>query len=527
MLSGLGRLRSALSLLVHPRRLWREHRRVAPALIGFAVLAIAGAVVGYEVLKRPADVHNETAIRHFKPEKPKEAPKPTHGERPRTVNWPMYGLNPQRTRYLPARGVKPPFRKLWRYTNRPLLEFPPIFVGGVLYAVNNSGYAFALDARTGATIWERRIGRLNASSPAYYKHRLYIVNLVPGHIVKLNAENGKVIWKRSLPNRAESSPLVIDNSVYFGCEDGRLYSVSTVNGNVRWSTQLSGPVKAAPAYYGGRLFVGDYGGSMNAVDAQSGKLVWSTGSLGTGISGGQFYSTPAVAFGRVYAGNNDDRVYSFDLDTGELAWTYSTGGYAYSSPTVASTKHSLPTVYIGSFDGNIYALDAKNGEVRWSRSAGGQVVGSLSAIGEIVYVAEFTNQTTTGYMMRSGRKVLSYPKGTYTPIISDGQNLYVTGYSSITKLAPIRPQPARVSNNLVAPKPRFPSRRLGKSIGNAFVAPAVKRLDLTPRQRRRLRQMAPARRRAAIRVLRRRAAAEAGAAHRAQRRGTARREGGR
>ncbi|RDJ92958.1 hypothetical protein B4Q13_25205, partial [Lacticaseibacillus rhamnosus] len=52
---------------------------------------------------------------------------------------------------------------------------------------------------------------------------------------------------------------------------------------------------------------------------------------------------------------------SFDMSNGELAWTYSTGGYAYSAPTVASTKHSPPTVYIGSFDGNIYALDAKTG----------------------------------------------------------------------------------------------------------------------------------------------------------------------
>ena len=154
-------------------------------------------------------------------------------------------------------------------------------------------------------------------------------------------------------------------------------------------------MKAAPAYYGGRLYVGDYGGVDERGRREERQLIWSTGSLGTGISGGQFYSTPAVAFGRVYAGNNDDRVYSFDLSDGELAWTYSTGGYAYSAPTVASTKHSPPTVYIGSFDGNIYALNAKNGEVRWSRSAGGQVVGSLSAIGEIVYVANFTNQRRT------------------------------------------------------------------------------------------------------------------------------------
>ena len=109
--------------------------------------------------------------------------------------------------------------------------------------------------------------------------------------------------------------------------------------------------------------------------------------------------------------------------------------------------------------------------MRWSRSAGGQVVGSLSAIGEIVYVANFTNQTTNGYMMRSGRKVFTYPKGTYTPIISDGQNLYVTGYSSITKLAPTRPRPARISPAIVAPKPRFPSHMFGKAISNGFVAP--------------------------------------------------------
>ena len=120
----LKRLRAGLSLLVHPRKLWREHRRAAIALIVLAIVAVAAVIVAWQELKRPADVHNETAIEHFKPEPPKEAPKPKPGHRGArpTVNWPMYGLNPQRTRYLPARGVKPPFHKLWRYTQRPLLE---------------------------------------------------------------------------------------------------------------------------------------------------------------------------------------------------------------------------------------------------------------------------------------------------------------------------------------------------------------------------------------------------------------------
>jgi outer membrane protein assembly factor BamB len=443
---GARRLRDA-PLLRDAESLLHRNRIPALALLA-AAIAFSAAVIGYELLKRPADVHNPDAI--FRPQKP---PPPKAAK---TVNWPLFGYDRARTRYLPVRGIKPPFRKLWRFTDRPLLEFPPIYVGGRLYFVNNSGFAYALDADSGRTLWKRRVGRLNASSPAYANHRLYIVNLVPGHIVKLDARTGKTIWKKPLPGRAESSPIVIGRSVYFGCEDGNLYALSTISGNVRWVTALGGPVKSAPAYYGGRLYVGDYGGYMNAVDADNGKLAWQSGSLGPGFgASGQFYSTPAVAYGRVYAGNNDGRVYSFDIADGTLAWSYSTGGYAYSGPAVANTRHSPPTVFIGSFDGNVYALDAKDGGLRWSRSAGGQVIGSLSAVGDIVYAAEFTNKTTSGFMMRSGRRVFRYPKGTYSPVISDGRRLYLTGYSSITALQPFKPKPKRGS------KPRGAKARGG------------------------------------------------------------------
>src|SRR4029453_7351367 len=157
-------------------------------------------------------------------------------------------------------------------------------------------------------------------------------------------------------------------------------------------------------------------------DAKTGELVWQSGSLGPGFGGsGAFYSTPAVAYGRVYAGNNDNRVYSYDTANGALSWSYPTGGYPYSGPTVANTRHSPPTVFIGSFDGNVYALDAKDGSLRWSRSAGGQGIGSLLAVGDPVYAAEFNGTSTTGYMMRSGREVFHYPRGTYSPVISDGR----------------------------------------------------------------------------------------------------------
>ncbi len=444
------RLRRILRALRDPKRLWRGHRRLVLAIGAAAlVLLVGGGALAYELLKRPADIHNPEAA--FQPQKPKV-------QKRKTVSWPLYGYDRARTRYLPAKGVRPPFREVWRYTDGPLLEFPPTIAGGKLYFVNNSGFAIALDADTGKQLWKRRIGRLNASSPTYYKHRLYIVNLVPGHVVKLDAKTGKVIWKHSLPARAESSPVVVGRSLYFGCEDGNLYALSTRNGNVRWATGLGGPVKAAPAYYGGVLYVGDYGGYMNAVEAKNGRLVWQTGSLGQGFgTSGAFYSTPAVAFGRVYAGNNDTRVYSFDRRDGAIAWTYSTGGYVYSGPAVASTRHTGPTVYIGSFDGNVYALNAKSGEPRWIRSAGGSVIGSLTAVGDIVYAAEFDGTSTTGYAMKGGRTVFHYPRGTYTAVVSDGRRIYLVGYSSITALQPFKYRRG-LADRVVARAPKHPNR---------------------------------------------------------------------
>jgi outer membrane protein assembly factor BamB len=423
---------------------WRNRRRIlSVAAIGLGVVAVGGAIA-YQVLKRPGDIHNASVPFHRpKPQKPKVL----------RTNWPFFGFNPARTRYLPARGVKPPYRKIWHYVSGPLMEFPPVYANGRLYAINNSAQAFSLDANSGKLLWERKVGQLNASSPAYAHGRLYMVNLVPGQILKLNAANGKTIWRRSLPGRAESSPLVIGNVVYFGCENGQLFALNIHNGKTIWATTLGGPVKSAPAYEHGILYVGDYGGNMNAVNAHTGKLKWQTSSQGLGFGvGGEFYSTPAVAFGRVYAGNNDHRIYSFDVKDGTLAWSHSTGSYVYSGPTVSATEFAPPTVYIGSFDGYVYALNAKTGATRWQRSAGGPVIGSLSAVGRIVYVSEFDPGGTLGLDMANGHQLFHFRSGAYTPVISDGHRIYLTGYSSVNALQPFTPAPK-------APKKKPASRR--------------------------------------------------------------------
>ncbi len=80
------------------------------------------------------------------------------------------------------------------------------------------------------------------------------------------------------------------------------------------------------------------------------------------------------------------------------------------------------------------------------------MIGSLTAIGNIVYAAEFSGTSTTGFAMKTGRPVFHYPRGTYTPAVSDGRRLYLVGYSSISALQPFKYR-AKIAERIKAPPP--------------------------------------------------------------------------
>jgi outer membrane protein assembly factor BamB len=408
---------------------WVRAHEIATIGIALGLVAIGIAIAGYSAFKRPSDVSNPNAS--FKVH---EAP---GGETPRT-SWPIYGRDESRTKSLPGDGLDPPLKQQWVFEAHKLLEFPPVYANGSVYGMNNDALFFALDAKTGKPRWQRKIGSLNASTPAYADGKLFGVNLEPQQAFALDAETGQVLWKTSLPGRAESSPLAVDGKVYFGCECNTLYALDQKTGKVIWKTPTAGAVKAAPAMYKGVLYVGDYGGQMSAIRASNGSVVWKTGSQGASFGrSGEFYSTAAIAFGRLYAGNNDGRLYSFELKSGDLAWSHSLGGYVYSGPAVADIEGTGPTVYVGSFDNRLHALDAKDGGEKWSADIGGNVSGAIAVIGHTVYASNVDTKGTLGFDVKSHKRVAKLPSGSYTPMISDGTWLYNTGYSSIRAYKPV------------------------------------------------------------------------------------------
>jgi len=426
----------------------RRRRWILLALA--AVVVVLGAGVGYVLLHEPGNVFNPDVEFRAEPTTtplPEQTPrrKDRKGRLVDDFTWATYGYSPDRRRALDVpRSLRPPFRKLWTFNGRVLLEFPPVMEGNWLYILKDNGRINAINKHTGNVRWAKEVGELAASSPAIRDGRLYLTVLERrlgsgGRALAMNASTGKVLWSRPLPSRTESSPVVAGGAVYFGSENGTVYALRESDGGVRWTYKAAGPVKGGLALNDGKLYFGDYAGRMYAVRAATGKLAWRAKTQGArfGFASGRFYATPSVAYGRVYSGNVDGYVYSFSERTGELAWRTKTAGYVYSSAAVGAAPGDKPTVYVGSYDGTFYAMDARSGKIRWRFGGGSKISGGATLLGDIVYFSDLGHRRTVGLGARTGRKMFEYPRGGYNPVITDGQTLFLVGYGAMYALRPL------------------------------------------------------------------------------------------
>src|SRR6185312_2132371 len=161
----------------------RRRRRRRPLIIAAVLLGLAGAALAAFLIlnNRTDDVHRGDEVEFSAP-----PPRPKVDD---TVDWPVYHYDSAHTGYLPAK-VGPPFKERWLFSGKVLMEFPPIVVDGSVYFMRNNGGTYRLDADTGKVKWKNQIGKLSATSPAYWRGRLFVTSL-SGKLTALRARNGK------------------------------------------------------------------------------------------------------------------------------------------------------------------------------------------------------------------------------------------------------------------------------------------------------------------------------------------------
>jgi outer membrane protein assembly factor BamB len=400
--------------------------------IAAAVLVLVGVGLGayfYEK-HRTGNIYHPHA--RFVPE-----PTPTKVDR---FSWPFYGYTTDHTRYFPApASLHAPFAQLWAHSFHQTLEFPPVIRGDHIFQLGDNAILNAIDKHNGHVIWSKQLGELSASTPAVVGRVVY-ATVLSGHnggrVVALDYGHGRVIWSRNLPAPSESSPLVVNGRVYFGTQSGLVYALDATSGDVIWTYQAAGSVKASPTLKDGVLYFGDYSGQLQAVSASDGHRIWISGSGGALFGSGTFYSTAAVVYGRVFLGNTDGRIYAYDAGNGHVDWAVQTGNYVYASPAVTEAPGLGPTIYLGSYDGTFYALNARTGAIDWKFNSGGRISGSATIVGRTVYFASLGAKRTYGLGISTGRVQFEFHSGSFDPVVSDGEHIYLTGTTGLYALSP-------------------------------------------------------------------------------------------
>src|SRR4030066_564276 len=177
-----------------------------------------------------------------------------------------------------------------------------------------------------------------------------------------------LLWRFRTQDVIDSSPAVVDDIVYIGSRDGKIYALNATTGDEIWSYKTGNWFFFdSPAVADGKVFIGSGDQRVYSFDAKNGTVLWKF------KMGWENASSPAVVDGIVFIGGPDKYIYALNETTGELVRKYGTDSFVTSPPAVVHGK-----VFIGGWDPTykFYCLDGRTGELIWSYKTRGVLGGS-------------------------------------------------------------------------------------------------------------------------------------------------------
>lgn len=369
----------------------------------------------------------------------------------------MFKADAARTGFLPA-GPQPPLRIRWTFRSRETRNqiegfsdlsdgFSPASMHqGVVFVGGHDGWIYALNAKTGKTIWEYQTSDKIVTSPQY-AHGLLLAGSKDGFFRALDAKFGFLVWKTRFgvsewngmtSGGMRSTPTLYDGKIIMGGCDGVYRAMDERSGKILWETDGGGAgAMSSPALWNGTLFVGHDGlKNINfyALDPDSGEVKWKY-PVPT-----QIFSTPAAADGIVYFHAREDHVYALRAENGSLVWKTPTApagrrwDQIWKSPSKSSPAVANGRVFVG-IGNDLVALDRGTGRELWRAQTGGNVDSSPLVVGETVYVGSSDN-SFYAFSAASGKQTWSFRTGgSVTGSPTSGEGLILIGSNDGTLYA--------------------------------------------------------------------------------------------
>ena len=249
--------------------------------------------------------------------------------------------------------------------------------GGRIFAVTGFGTALALDANTGAKLWEKTLGGPFHAAPTAADGRVFTTN-TDGLVSCLSASDGSILWTfHGAPQQAaalltNTRPAVSGDAVIVPFPSGDLVALKVDSGAPIWQENLNGARASAtiagltdpasPVASGGMVFAVSRSGRMIADAQETGARAWSMNLSGVDM--------PWVAGDAIYVVDATSRLLALKRDTGEVRWAVKlpTDAKVWSGPVLAGGR-----LWVTSAKGLLAGIDPVSGQVTAQKDFGGHI----------------------------------------------------------------------------------------------------------------------------------------------------------
>ena len=322
----------------------------------------------------------------------------------------------------------------------------PIIHQGRIYALDAAGTVSAYSL-SGARAWSVSLAPESESAQEGFGGgiaadggRIFAVTGY-GTAVALDAASGAKLWEQKLGVPVRTAPTAADGRVIGSDTDGQVFCLSANDGSALWtyhgSPQQSAGIlkKTAPAIAGDQVIVPFVSGDLVALKIDSGTPVWTDSVNGARASATiaslSDPSSPAVEGGSVYAVSRSGRMIATNQRTGERLWSLPVNGVEM--PWIAGDS-----VYVVDITGKLAAINRATGELRWAAKlpgtakawSGPVLAGSrlwlVSSKGQLVGVDPTTGQV-------AGQRDLGQPVY-IAPVVADGRMYILTDRATLMAL---------------------------------------------------------------------------------------------
>ena len=244
---------------------------------------------------------------------------------------------------------------IWRYKTGDDLYSFAVVAEGKVFTGSADFYIYCFNAETGELVWKHNTGDW-PFNPAVAEGKVFAGS--HDNFFALDAKTGAVLWEYTAESVISDSPCVADGKVFFadggspqGFVGARIHCLDANTGQILWSADAPPAVFSSPAFAYGRVFVGSWNRNVYCLNPDDGAILWNY------ETGDSVASSPAVADGKLYVGSNDGLIYCLNATMGTPMWAYKIGREVKSSPAIADGR-----LYVVSREGTVFCFGGSLGQ---------------------------------------------------------------------------------------------------------------------------------------------------------------------